>query len=57
MGRMELEPHGAALTVPTGQVPSVGFMEMTGWLGRKGLRCFFLCWFKVHIEMMRKRRN
>ena len=30
MGKMQLEPHGAALTVPKAWASSLGFSEMMG---------------------------
>lgn len=57
MGKMELEPHGAALTVPTVQASSSGFTEITGWLGRKGARCFFLYFFKYKFKSCKKNNS
>lgn len=54
MGKMELEPHGAALTVPMGRVSSLAFTDMMGWLGRKGARCFFLHFFKYEFRRCKK---
>ena len=44
MGRIEVEPQGAALMTPTG--PALGSVVlvggMTGLVGKKGVKCFFL---------------
>ncbi len=42
MGKMALEPQGAALMVPKELAALLDCMFTTGWLGRKGARCCFL---------------
>lgn len=42
MGRMALEPQGAALMVPSELPLFTDCMATTGWLGRKGARWAFL---------------
>lgn len=42
MGRMALEPQGAALMVPSELPLLTDCMGTTGWLGRKGARWAFL---------------
>lgn len=42
MGRMALEPHGAALMVPSELLVLTDCMGTTGWLGRNGARWAFL---------------
>ena len=42
MGRMALEPQGAALMVPRELLVFTECIGTTGWLGRKGARWAFL---------------
>lgn len=42
IGRMALEPQGAALMVPSELLALTDCMETTGWLGRNGARWAFL---------------
>lgn len=42
IGRMALEPQGAALMVPSELLVLTEYMGTTGWLGRKGARWAFL---------------
>lgn len=46
MGRMALEPQGAALMVPRELDMLPADMLTTGWQGRNGARCSFL--FNMH---------
>lgn len=46
MGRMALEPQGAALMVPRELDMLPADIKTTGWLGRNGARCSFL--FIIH---------
>lgn len=48
MGRMALEPQGAALMVPRDLLVLPDCMLTTGWLGRNGDKCSFLV---THIHM------